>query len=113
MSNTKVKIRGQYQEPQATDMREIAAEINRLGPVVIVKVVTAGTEVAVRHGCDKAPSSAFHVAAPYATYGLPSPEATPAIMGVGVIYPTTTAWTSLNAYLTATEIGYYAVQFRR
>jgi hypothetical protein len=34
-------------------------------------------------------------------------------MGVGVIYPTATAWTSLNAYLTATEIGYYAVQFRR
>jgi hypothetical protein len=83
-----------------TALRSIINEVNRETDEILFTVAVAGTEVAVPHTVDRAPSSVAQVV-------------TTSTTGQGVVYPGTTAWTNRLAYLTATEPGVYAIRVRR
>lgn len=84
----------------ADAVRRIVREINRETDELAITVAVIGTEVAVAHGLNRTPTSAYQVITQAAT-------------GQGVVYPGSTAWDATYIYLTATATGAYAVRVRR
>lgn len=81
-------------------LESISNEINRTSEAITFTVSTPGTEVAIPHKLNAAPSSISQIV-------------TPATTGTGVIYPGTTAWSATAIYLTATATGIYHFRARR
>lgn len=96
---TQVRLRGKYDAYADQDMREIVSELNRWSKVKTF-TIASGNTATVAHGCDKIPTVALQVVTKDTT-------------GTGVVSPGTGTWDEVNAYLTATEDGDYAVIFRR